>query len=169
MKYVKYEGSHSDNVFTLVEYDFHSSFCFRRRKHFYHLASDGRGLENNIFDSLWHQWYKFGMNYHERTEKNNDHFLDFLFAHVCFLLSWRLWRVPFLTLPHGFAVVFENSTFVTLYDPSKKIWFSFEPFSISADTSFRPEFWSSFTHFETIFSNNFLMFKSCVTIWWAVH
>jgi hypothetical protein len=32
--------------------------------------------------------------------------------------------VPFLTLPLGFRVVFEKPTFVTCYDPIKKIWSS---------------------------------------------
>jgi hypothetical protein len=36
------------------------------------------------------------MNYSARFEKNDDHCLDFSFAHASFLLSWRLWRVPFL-------------------------------------------------------------------------
>jgi hypothetical protein len=61
------------------------------------------------------------MKYPVRSEKNY-HCLDFVFAHASFLLSWRLWRVPILTLPLGFRFVFEKPTFITCYDLIKKIW-----------------------------------------------
>jgi hypothetical protein len=45
------------------------------------------------------------MNYPARIEnKIMGIFFIFLFAHVSFLLCFRLWREPFLTVPLGFGV-----------------------------------------------------------------
>jgi hypothetical protein len=60
--------------------------------------------------------------------KNDKSLYSFLYAHASFLLSWSLWHVPFLTLSLGFRVIFKKPTFITSYDPIKKIWFSFKPF-----------------------------------------
>jgi hypothetical protein len=59
---------------------------------------------------------------------------DFWNAHASFLLSWRLWRVPFL------RVIFEKPTFVTSYSPIKKIWLNFQPFKHFWRHSFRRAF-----------------------------
>jgi hypothetical protein len=90
--------------------------------------SDGSGLQDNIFDSLWHQAVRILYELPHENKKDDDHCLDFWFAHANFLLSWRLWRVPFFTLPLDFRVMFENLSFITYYEPIKKICFIFEPF-----------------------------------------
>jgi hypothetical protein len=114
--------------------------------------------------------YKFFMNYSARIEKKRWPLSWFLFAHASFLLTWRLWRVSCLTLPLGFTAIFGKPTFVTCYDPIKKIWFSFEPFK-----NFCRHFVSTRFLIVILFFFNhpcthaFLTFKSCVIIWWTVH
>jgi hypothetical protein len=111
--------------------------------------------------------YKFFMNYPARIENNGSHFLWLL---VCSCdLSWRLWRVPFLTLLLDFRVIFKKSTFVTCYDPIKKILFIFEPFKHFCPHFVSTRFLIVIQIFGTIFAHAFLMLETCVTIWWTIH
>jgi hypothetical protein len=132
--------------------------------------SDTPGHQDNISDSLRHQVVQILNELPSENIKNYDHCLDFWFAHARFLLFSRVWHVSFLTLPLGFRVIFEKSSFITCYDPIKKIWFGIEPLK-----HFYQHFVS--THFLIVIqifwnhlcTHTVLMSKSCVTIWWNVH
>jgi hypothetical protein len=67
--------------------------------------------------------------------------------------------VSFLTLPLGFRVLFEKPTFVTCYDPIKKIWF-FRAVQAFLSTLRFDVLFDRSIFFGTIFTHIFLMFKS---------
>jgi hypothetical protein len=115
------------------------------------------------------RWYEFFVNYPSRIEKNDEHFLDLLFAHAeLFVLETVACAIPHSSL--GFTVVFGRSTFVACYDPIKKHWFSFEQFKhfcrhfISTPLfDRRSNFWN---HLCTHFSHVQIL---CNNLVWTVH
>jgi hypothetical protein len=81
---------------------------------------------HHIFDSLWHHVVQI------LYELPRDNKKTVTIVLICDMLIRAFfcpgdWPVPFRTLPHGFRIIFEKSTFVTCYEPIKRM-FSFEPF-----------------------------------------
>jgi hypothetical protein len=120
--------------------------------------SDGPGLQDNIFIHRDPRWYKFFINYPARIANNDDHFLDFLFAHASFLLSWRL-ACAIYHFAYWFQGRIRKTNFHRLfYDPIKRIWSSFQPFKHFCRHFISTRFLIVIHIFLTIFAHNFLTF-----------
>jgi hypothetical protein len=110
------------------------------------------------------RWFRFFMNYPARTGKNDDNFRNFLL-----LMSYRLRWVPFSLYLSVSVSYLGNQLSSHLMTQLRQFSSVSSSSTISADTSFRRAFLSSFKTFGTIFAHDVLLFKSCVTIGCIVH
>jgi hypothetical protein len=108
------------------------------------------------FKSLCHQVVQILYVLPRENRKKKYYFLDFWFAHANFLLPWRLWCVPLLTLPRGFRDVRKSGPV------SSRSSISADKFS----TRFLFLIQILWNHLHT---HTLLMFKSCVKIMWTIN
>ena len=102
-------------------------------------------------------------------QKTNEHRFDFGFTHSCFLGTGRFCSVPL------WLWYFVSGSYSKIHDSSPVITWLKNSGSLSRrsrrsrHTSLRLAFCSVVRFFWTIMAHTFLMFKSCVKIWWTVN